>query len=203
MPKDLEGLEDTNRRVYSSMKNMSNRVLRKAGAIFDKILAIFFVAACVISVFVLLSINLELVTRNFLRHSLVWVPEAVAYSLLFITFFSAAWVLRKEGHVKMDLMLNMLAPRAQAMLNIITSILGALIWLVIAVYTAQVTWSLFQAAELTVAVVEIPKAPLIAVISVGTFLLFIQSLRRIYGFVGSWTDSARPRTKPDLGGQNF
>ncbi len=160
--------------------------LTKTGTIFDKIMGILFVFACVLLVFMMLSVGFDVLMRYFVGRPQIWVIEVVAYSLLFITFLAAAWVLRGEGHVKMDLVLDRLSPRGRATLNIVTSTLATIMWLVIAFYTSQLVWILFQRGEIMNTALKPPKAPLVAVIPLGSFLLFIQSLRRTYGYLGSW-----------------
>jgi len=53
-------------------------------------------------------------------------------------------VLREEGHVKMDLLLTRLNPRAEAILNIVTSGVGAIICLALTWFGIKVTWDNFQ-----------------------------------------------------------
>ena len=102
---------------------------------------------------------------------------------MFLTLLGATWLLKLEGHVKMDLLVNQLNPRTQALLNIITSILGAIICLVIAWYGTEVTWSQFQKGITYPTVLEPPVFIILSVIPIGYFLLFIQFLRRTYSFL--------------------
>jgi TRAP-type C4-dicarboxylate transport system permease small subunit len=126
------------------------------------------------------------VLRYTLRLPQLWVPDVTAWSLLFIAFFGAAWVLKIEGHVKVELLLDRLNPRTRRLFNTITSIISAIMWLAITWYTAKITWRLFRVAEPALTLIESPvilKAYLIGAIPVGSFLLFIQLLRRISSFV--------------------
>jgi len=107
-------------------------------------------------------------------------------SLLFILFLGAGWLLAKEGHVKVDVLLSQLNPKGQALVNAITSILGAIICLVIVWYGIQCTWDHFQRGVLAHTALELPVAPILAIIPVGSFMLFIQFLRRVYGYIGGW-----------------
>lgn len=100
------------------------KLLTKSGTIFNRIISAAIVLAGVLLVFVMLSVNAEVVMRYFMRTPLVWVVEVSETLLLFITFLGAAWVLKNEGHVKMDIVLNRLKPRAQVVVNVTTSILS-------------------------------------------------------------------------------
>jgi len=165
------------------------KLLTKIGTNFDKIMGILFVFASVLLVFTMFSVCLDVVMRYFVSRPQRWVIEVVAYCLLFMTFLAGAWVLKKEGHVKIDLVVDRLKPRGRAMLNTITSVFAAIMWLVLTWYTSQLVWDLFQRGELMPTALEPPKAPLVVIIPLGSFLLFVQSLRRANGFLGGWRAS--------------
>ncbi|MFC2047546.1 TRAP transporter small permease, partial [Chloroflexota bacterium] len=119
-----------------------------------------------------------------------WVIEVGEYGLLYMSFLGAAWVLRREGHVKMDLVLNRLKLRSQVLLNVITSILGAIVFLIVTWYSAHFTWDLFQLGYIVDAYLDPPKWPIMAIIPVGSFLFSIQFLRRSYGYLRNWRASS-------------
>ena len=59
--------------------------------------------------------------------------EIWEYSLLYITLLGAAWLLRKEGHVNMDIFYNRLSPRKRAILDVLTAsffffFIGLMLW---------------------------------------------------------------------------
>ncbi len=158
------------------------KLLSKVGAIFDRTLDLSFIATGVLVIFMMLSVGME-VTLRFLRGGtvLTWVMEVSEYSLLFMTFLGSAWMLRGERHVKMDLVLTRLNPGARAVLNFITSILGAIICFVLVWYGVKVTWEFLQTGVVIFTELQPLKWPILAVIPVGCFFLFVQFLRRAYG----------------------
>ncbi|GAH24314.1 unnamed protein product, partial [marine sediment metagenome] len=68
----------------------------------------------------------EITARNLFNYSIRWVLEISEVSLLFITFMGAAWLLRREGHVSLDLLVPRLKPKTQTIINVTTSIVGAI-----------------------------------------------------------------------------
>ncbi len=162
------------------------KILAKINTIFDHTLTLLSVLACVLIIFVIVSVDLEVFMRYFLRQPLKWVVEISGYSLLYITFLVAACVLKREGHVKMDLVINRLEPRTHLLLNIITSITSAIVCLVIAWYGVKVTWEHFQIGFYLSTPLKPPSFLIVIIVPVGSFLLFIQFLRRTYGYMGSW-----------------
>lgn len=146
-----------------------------------------FLIACVGLAFIMSSVTIGVVMRYFLNRPLNWVVEVVSYSLVFLTFLSAAWLVRKNKHVTIDLIFDRLNPRVQALLNITIYSLIAIVWLVIAWYSAQSTWQFFQSWErIDMTLLEPPRAPLMVVVPLGTFLLFIECLRRVRSSISGW-----------------
>ena len=165
------------------------KLLTRVTAIFDGTINLLADLASVLIILMMLGISTDVTMRYFFVRPIAWMVEVTEHSLLFVTFLGAAWVLKGEGHVKMDIMLNRLKPGTQALLNMITSILGAIICLFLVWYGAQVTWERFQLGYYIFTVLSIPSAYIIVIIPVGSFLLFIQFLRRTYGFWRSWRAS--------------
>lgn len=142
--------------------------------------------ASVLLIFLMLSISADVVMRYFLKSPMIWVLESSEFSLLFITFLGAAWLLKTDGHIKLEILLTRLTPRTQALLNAVTSILGAIACLATAWYSAQSTWGLFQISAVTVTNLRLPKGPIVAIIPIGSFLLFLQFLRRSFEHFKKW-----------------
>ena len=91
-----------------------------------------------------------------------------------------------EGHVRIDILISHLGLRNQILLNIISSIFGAIIFLVLTWYGTKVTWEFFQMGTYTTTLLELPKGPLFAVIPIGSLLLFIQFIRRAFKYLANW-----------------
>ena len=155
----------------------------KAGALFDRILNLLLFPAGAILVFILLSITAEVIMRYFFNRPITWVVEISEYSLLYITFLGAAWVLREEGHAKVDAVLWRLPQKARAFVNMVTSVAGTLICMVLLWQGALMTWENFQSGYLTQTILEVPKYLILAIVPVGSFLLVIQFSRRALGFL--------------------
>ena len=162
-------------------------------AIFDKLLkAGAFIGASLL-IFIMLSICVELLFRRMGR-PLMWVMEVTEYSLLYITFLGAAWVLESEGHVKMDIIINALNPKIQALLGIITSIVGSAMSLYLVVYGIKVTWDYFERGVVECTPLLTPTYIILLIIPLGSIPLFIQFLRRTYGYLVLWKTSSGGKT---------
>ncbi len=86
--------------------------LRTVGRVFDRLNGVLAVMGATLLILVMLSVSYNVATRYFFRFSTPGMFEIWEYSLLYMTFLGAAWLLRREGHVSMDIVLNHLKPRA-------------------------------------------------------------------------------------------
>jgi len=137
----------------------------------------------------MLSVGADVVMRYFFKQPLIWVLEITEYALLFMTFLATTWLLKNEGHVKMDLILLLFKPRTRIIINSFTAVLLVILFLFITWYGAKVTWEHFQGRYITSTPLAVPSGPLVAVIPVGSFLLFAQSLRMLYGYLRALTQN--------------
>jgi len=168
---------------------MFTNFLKKTDTIFDRMLTHLSILAGFLLVFATFSVTAEVIARYFLNSPIVWVVEISEYILLYVTFLAAAWVLKNEGHVKMDLILSRLNPKTQHLTNTITSVVGVIVCSIIGWHGVRVTWRLFQTDYFTPTILELPKFIIIVIIAIGSFLLVIQFLRRAYGNLKAYSTS--------------
>lgn len=161
-----------------------------AGAIFDGILNVFAFLSALLLAFIMLSICLEVIMRYFLNRPLVWVIEMSEYALLYITFLGTAWLLRREGHVTVDILLVRLNPKNQAALGFLSSIVGIIISLILIWYGSEVAWDHYVRGVFKPTVLQFPTAPVLAIIPIGSVILAMQFIRRGYLFLRKWRDDA-------------
>ena len=131
----------------------------------------------------MLCVSADVILRSVLNRPITWVNEGTEYSLLYITFLGAAWLLKKEGHVRVDIVLNRLEPRTRGILNVVTSVILAVVCFLLVWYGTQSTLDNFQRGILSVRYYELPKFAFLAVIPLGSLLLFIESLKKTCGFI--------------------
>ncbi len=129
---------------------------------------------------VMITTCAEIVLRYFFKRPIFWATEITEYCLLYVTFLGTAWLLGKDGHVRIDLLVNRLNPKAQAFVDIVVSLVGAAVSLAFAWYGAKTTWSNFRDHTIIPSILEPPFFIVLAVIPLGSFLLFIQFLRRMF-----------------------
>lgn len=149
-------------------------------SLFDSSIKLFAYMAVVILIFITISISLDVILRYTMNYTIKWVFGITEYSLLLITFLGTGWVLKNDGHVKLDLLLNALGERLQAWLNAFTSLIVAGICLIYAWTGATYTLYLIEREITITKYYTVPKFAFVIFIPLGFFLLFIQALRKAF-----------------------
>ena len=171
--------------------------LQKTGtSFFDRIIGFFFFLAAVLLAFILVAVIIEVIARYLFNRSQMWVIESCEYSMLYITFLGTAWLLQKNGHIKVDFVTNRLNPKSRVIVETINSLIGVVISFIVTWYGVLVTWDLFVKGTITITALEPPLAPIVAVIPVGGFLLLIQFLRNTYNQIGELRGGISQKQKP-------
>jgi TRAP-type C4-dicarboxylate transport system permease small subunit len=89
------------------------------------------------------------VAARYLRvFSIPWSFEATEYMLYAITFFGAPWVLREEGHIAIDLVVERLPAAARAVVRRLADLLGATVCVVLFYFACRVAWRSYESGTL-------------------------------------------------------
>lgn len=161
------------------------RVLDKAAAIFDRIIDIFAMLAAAIVIFLMLMVSYSVGMRYLFNQPISGVAEISEYLLLFLTFLAATWVLKADGHVKLDVVTEMLAPRAKAITSAVTTIICAIASLILMWYGSKITVEHFLSGLRLTTLLMPPSYLIIFIIPLCYLLLFIQFLRKVYQLLRS------------------
>lgn len=165
---------------------MNTKLLKTITTIFDKgIDVLAFVCGAVLVLIWVIVCN-EVILRFIVNYSIPWAVEVNEFSLMLVTFLGAAWLLKGERHIKIDIVYARLNPRAQALLNIINSFIGVVICLFFVIYGLIVSVDHLQRGVVSFTVMRFPTWPRYAVITLGSLLLLIQFLRRAYSNLMLW-----------------
>lgn len=136
-----------------------------------------FGSALIVGVMVIVS--LEVVMRYFFHKPQIWVVEISEYVLVWSTFLGAAWVLKDEGHVQVDILYQTLNSKTRAWLGVFSSVLGVFVSLVFIIFGTRLTWGMCITLEADPkSQIGMPKGPLLAIIPFCSVLLLIQFIRR-------------------------
>ena len=184
-------------------------MLRRLNASYDRLIEALALLAALSIGCMCVWVTYEVVMRYLFTRPTIWAVDLSEYTLLWSTFLAAPWVLKREGHVTIDLLVNALGPTSRQRLGIVVSLIGAAICAIFAWSTAfsvieYYLWEIKQyipyiaiQRELIIRHLwEIKQyIPYIA-IPVGGTLLTIEFLRRAYRYATGTQAGLKPDEAP-------
>jgi len=156
------------------------RLLKILGYIYGKIINSLGALSGILIAYVLLIMSLDVIMRFFFNRPMVWQSDITIYIMVYITFLGTAWLLKKGGHVSIDMLVERLDPPSRAILGIFSSIIGIITTLILTWYGVITVIETFQAGSFYFAQIYIPRFLILGIIPLGSCLLFIQFARNIY-----------------------
>ena len=151
------------------------------------------ILAAVLMIAVMLTTTVKVVFRYGLREGLIGIDQISGTMLLYITFLGAAWVLRREEHVTLDLVVGRIAPEVRRHMLVWGSVAAALVCLAVTGFGTFETVTSWQRGIRIPAELEMPRAINLVAIPVGCLFLGLQFLRR------AWRHWRRAATAPPAG----
>ena len=158
------------------------KLLAKA---FDKILNLGAAMAAILVLFMIFSTGYEVAVRYLGFTPPIWRLQFNEYALLWITFLAAAWLLKREGHVRVEVVTSRLEPRARVLATVVTSVVSGLLCLGVSWVASRIVWNQYVRGAEEWGAVTVPVFAVICIIPIGSFMLFIQFIRRAYGCLES------------------
>ncbi|HZG64298.1 MAG TPA: TRAP transporter small permease [Rubrobacteraceae bacterium] len=153
---------------------------RILGKSLDRIEDIFAFLGGILLVVAVFSVVFQVIARYFFGLSFIWINEVNEYILLYVPFLGAAWLLRHNGHVTVDLLVRVLPPRIKKASNILVAALGIIISAVLVWYGTSVTMEAYARGTVSTTSTQLPLVYLLVVIPVGSLLLLFEFIRKAF-----------------------
>jgi TRAP-type C4-dicarboxylate transport system permease small subunit len=154
--------------------------LRAVNAVVDGLITACGLLAAVIVAALAGCVALEVIMRYFFGAPTRWVIEFSEYALLWLAFLAGAWILRAEGHVRVEMLTEALSPRWQRRMHVVTSWIGAGVCTVLCWTTTSYVLRIHETGEILFKSVPVEKWVIMAVMPPGLALLAIQFVRRAF-----------------------
>jgi C4-dicarboxylate transporter DctQ subunit len=148
---------------YLSIRHAFSRLNLACAALGAAIL--FFVAAIIVW---------EVISRALFGHSRLWVIEVSEYSLLFITFLGAPYLLEKNMHVVLDIVYDNLGPGMRRVATVINASLGLAICVLLTVVGISVVLDQYAVGVRQTTVMAPHSYWITASLPLGMFLMGMQ-----------------------------
>lgn len=167
--------------------------ITKLSAIFDRTIDLLAALGAAVIAFMTIIVCWDVIGRYFIGSGPLWVLEVTEYGLLWFTLLASAWVLKGERHVKIDILLLSLHPKTRALFNMVTSVLATAACLIVVWYSTGVVWEYIQSGERLPSEVRPYKFIPYLILPIGFLFLFIQFIRRTYGYFLTWKTEAEKK----------
>lgn len=156
---------------------MKNKVLILS-RIIDKVSLRLHAAGAFCLVVIAMLIGAEIVSRNIFGYSFSIVWEGGAYLLGASWFLSAAYTLRTDGHIRIQLFNQILGEKRSWFLDVLASIMGIAICFIFFLALLQMSISSFTMHKTSFTPMQTPLFIPQAVFTLGMFCMFLQMIMR-------------------------
>ena len=100
---------------------------------------------------------LDVTSRTFHLVPMPWAPDFSEYALYGITFLGAPWVLREEGHIAIELIVERLRPAGRRAARRAVQALGALVCAALFYFACRQLWRSYVAQNLVYETFAFPE----------------------------------------------
>ena len=149
------------------------------GKAFDKLIYAMAFLGGVMLMFAMAAVCLDVIMRYFFNRPMSWVLQVCEFILLYAPFLAAAWVLRGEGHIKVDIVLSLMSPGLQRFIHVLSSILGFVVMATITYYGIEVVIELYLSDQPTLGSYRFPQFAITMAVPLGSLVMAVQFLRRL------------------------
>lgn len=161
--------------------------MRAFEAAYGRVLDALALIACALILGMTLMICADVFTRNVRIIpgvvGLEWSNEISEAMLFLITLLTAPWLLRRGQHIRVDIIVRAVPPKAGWLFEWLVDVLALGCCAVIAYYSARAAWASFQAGSLSIKTLVTPEWWLLVVLPLAFAALTLEMLlrmRRLY-----------------------
>jgi TRAP-type C4-dicarboxylate transport system permease small subunit len=123
---------------------------------------------CIVATMVIVVINVLL--RAFLRKPLLGTMDYVTLLMALTIGLGLAYCGFNNGHIAVDLIIDKLPKKAQAIIDAVTDLISLIFWGAVAWYMAEYARTM-ALSNLVAPTIQIPLSPIIYVVSFGLLML--------------------------------
>lgn len=149
------------------------------GSTYERLLDILGVAAGAAFGLIAVATSWDVIVRSLGGGTLNGLAEIVEYVLFAATFLAAPWLLRQNGHVRVDFLVNAMPSALRHPLRRATDAVGLAVCLTLLAFSALVTYRSWAGHNTVLKTVVFPEWWLYAVIVVSMALLAAEFARRL------------------------
>lgn len=153
------------------------------------ILALAVIAGAVL-LFLLLAVCFATLSRALFNEPFSFLIDYASYSLLYIAFLGAPWLLSKRGHINIDMIVNALPVRVRRVWQVCLDLILAATCAILCVISFQITKTNFVNHVIISDFLNTPQWALMVCVPVGSFFTAVEALRLAIRGIAAKPDEA-------------
>ncbi len=142
-----------------------------------------------IAAFLILSmcfwITYDVITRGLFNWASPWAFDLSEYSLVWMTFLAAPWILLRDGHVRVEILVDALNPRWQRLIGILVSLVGLIACAVLAWRTGIAAIEYAQNDVRVGRIWNIPRIYPYIIVPLGSAFLSLAFIHRLLLYISN------------------
>ncbi len=152
-------------------------MIKHVSTAFDRVLYGLFWIAVVLLIFTTVGTCVDVMGRYIFNSPIPWMLEVTEYIMLYIPFLGAAFVMKDDAHIKVDVITLRFAPRNRDLLASVTSAIGGIVMGIYTWFGFQVALDFFQRRVASLEYLKMPVYLILMIIPIGSFFFTIQFFR--------------------------
>ncbi len=159
--------------------------------LFVRVNAVLSHVSALLIALMMLTVVYDVIARLAFRAPTLWVIDINEYLLVYVTFIPAAWILLRDGHVKVEIVVSRLQPRTQRVMGVVTDLMGLFYCAILTWQGWLVAWAALEKGYRFSTALSFPQFPVFVIIPLGAAWLGLAFLIRLWSGPG-----ASPGTAP-------
>ena len=136
--------------------------------------------AGILLVCAVLIVCYEICMRYFVQRPSVWMVEVCEYILFSIAFLGAPWLLKRGGHVSVDIVTEYMGSKSRGRMRMFSMATGVIISAIICWFSLATSWDCYKSGVVVTKTLTIPKHYFLLLIALGYLLLLLEFARQFF-----------------------
>jgi TRAP-type C4-dicarboxylate transport system permease small subunit len=152
--------------------------MNKLSNLFGKLLNALAIVAALTLLAMVVMVTADIILRNLTRTGFAWANEVSEYALYVITLLTAPWLLRRGQHVRIDLVLTLVAARLAWLMEAVADVVGFAVCLIMMRYGLKMAIDSAMLGSITIKNLVFPEWWLLWPLPVSFALLAVEFVFR-------------------------
>jgi C4-dicarboxylate transporter, DctQ subunit len=155
--------------------------VRRLASAYDRVLNLLAAIAGILLAVVTVGVILDVIARNLNIRALSHTSALVEYSLLYITMLGSPWLLRRKGHVYIEVLLVYFPPRLRQACAILCYLLCLATCVILVYYSIGLTYTSWARGDYDIRSFDMPRWMLFISMPLSFGLMAVEFVRYLLG----------------------